>query len=116
MSIIQGIDDIKSISRFHFENGCSRKECLQSLLDRFYSLIDARQFLDSVNGGSTEFIFKVSGIENKTYLTKGLKGNYTCKTKLSYLQLYNLLVRYAKTGTILKRPYNITNKEKLSLI
>ena len=109
MSVIQGLEDIRSMSRFAFESAASRKECMQSLLDRFYSLIDARQFV------SKDFIYKIAGIEDKVFITKSKRGNI-CKTRLSYLQLYNVLVKFAQTGRLMKNSYKITNKQKLSVL
>jgi len=96
-TMIQRLDNVRNGSKFFYEQE-SKKQVMQRFLDEFYCLIEARRWLD------TEFIFKVAGFEEDIY------------KNLSYFQLYNLLVKYARNGKLLKKPYNVTNKEKLSLI
>ena len=107
-TMIEYLDGVRSGSRFFYEYE-SKKSVMQRKLNEFYSLIDARAWVGK------NVIYNAAGIEDKVYLTKSIRGN-ECKTQLSYLQLYNVLVKYALTGKLLKRPYNVTNKEKLSLI
>jgi len=107
-TMIEYLDGVRNGSKFFYEYE-SKKSVMQRKLNEFYSLIDARAWVGK------NFIYNAAGIEDKVYLTKSVRGNEV-KTQISYLQLYNVLVKYALTGKLLNRPYNVTNKEKLSLI
>ena len=105
MEELQGIlGDIQSVrkgSRFMFPN---KREIYERLSGDVMLLINVRQYLSA---GS---VFKIVGFPDIYYQETPKR-----KTKLSYLQLYNTVVRYANKGTFLKKPWKIESKVELKL-
>jgi len=108
-SIIERIDELKKDYSLPYQFS-ERKRIIFELINDFNSLIQARRFL------SDRFIDDLSGIysqeiKDNAYLWTINKNK---KIGMSYLQIKNYIVNYAKTGKHLKKPYNITNKKELS--
>lgn len=102
MTMLKQIQEIKEDSRQAWLSSKTKKERYKEILKALEGLIEGRAYL------SEYCIDDIVGFQ-RVYVTEKIKYG------LSYRQIRNNVIRYIKTGKLLKKPYKISNTEDFTL-
>jgi len=102
MTMLEWIKDIKEDKSYCWKIGKSKKEAYHEIMAELEGLIKARSWINDNN--HPDRIFEIVGLPAWYNTGTGQIG-------LSYRQLRNIVIRYIKTGTLPKKPYNTSNTE-----